>query len=350
MDGQGRIALLAGEPGIGKTRLLEELAGLATARGAQVLAGRCYELEQNVAYAPILEALRSLLPTLSAHSSPCPAVRLATVAELLPELRELRPDLPPHRSLPPDEERARLLTSLAEVIRHCAQSGPLVLLLDDLHWADPSTLQVVHYLARHASDQALLLVGAYRTTRVNAHHPLAAMRDQLARQGMLAELPLSVFRQDDVILLLRILGSEGPVETLARQLYCETEGHPYFLAEVLRTLVQEGWIAVDAGGRWHLAESRGPGEAGPDEQWLLPPSVRAAALGRLDRLPAPDRLLLDHASIIGREFSLSLMARLLEQGEAALAVQAERLCGRSGCAGAGSCALGRRTDTSSATT
>jgi len=328
MDGQGGVALLAGEPGIGKTRLLEELAGLATARGAQVLAGRCHELEQNVAYAPILEALRSLLPTLSASSSPCPAARLATVAELLPELREMRPDLPAHHPLPPDEERARLLTSLAEVIRHCAQSEPLVLLLDDLHWADPSTLQVVHYLARQAGDQALLLVGAYRSTRVDAHHPLAAMRDQLARQHVLVELPLSAFRQEDVVLLLRILGSEGPGAALAEQLYRETEGHPYFLAEVLRTLVQEGRIAMDTGGRWHLAESRGPGEAGLDEQWLLPPSVRAAALGRLNRLLAPDRLLLDYASIIGREFSLPLMARLLDQPEAALAVQAERLCAR----------------------
>ena len=328
MDGQGRVALLAGEPGIGKTRLLEELAGLAAARGAQILVGRCHELEQNVAYAPILEALRSLLPMLSAPSSPCPVARLAIVAELLPELREVRPDLPSHHPLPPDEERARLLTSLAEVIRHCAQSGALVVLLDDLHWADPSTLQVFHYLARQAGDQALLLVGAYRSTRVDAHHPLAAMRDQLARQRMLVELPLAAFRQEDVVLLLRILGSEGPGETLASRLYRETEGHPYFLAEVLRTLVQEGRIAMDAGGRWRLAESRWPAEAGLDEQWLLPPSVRAAALGRLDRLPAPDRLLLDHASIIGREFSLSLMARLLGQGETALAMQSERLCGR----------------------
>ena len=324
MDGQGCVALLVGEPGVGKTRLLEELTGLATARGAQVLAGRCHELEQNVAYAPILEAFRSLLPTLSAPSSPCPAARLAAVAELLPELREMRPDLPLHHPLSPDEERARLLTGLAEVIRHCAQSGALVVLLDDLHWADPSTLQVFHYLARQAGDQALLLVGAYRFTRVDAHHPLAAMRDQLARQRMLVELPLSAFRQEDVILLLRILGSEGPGEALASRLYQETEGHPYFLAEVLRTLVQEGRIAMDVGGRWRLAESRGPG----DEQWLLPPSVRAAALGRLDRLPAPDRLVLDYASIIGREFSLPLMARLLEQGETALAMQAERLCGR----------------------
>jgi DNA-binding SARP family transcriptional activator len=330
IDGHGQIVFVSGEPGIGKTRLLEELAGLATARGAQVLAGRCYELEQNVAYAPILEALRSLLPTLSALPSPCPPARLAAVAELLPELREARPDLPPHHPLPPDEERSRLLSSLAEVIRHCARNEPLLLLLDDLHWADPSTLQLLHYLARQVADQALLLVGAYRSTRVDAHHPLAAMRDQMARQSVLVELPLSAFRQEDVVLLLRILGGEGPGDALARRLYRETEGHPYFLAELLRTLVQQEWIVMDGEGRWRLvAAPGGDGRyTGLDEQWLLPPSVRVAALGRLDRLPAKDRLLLDYASIIGREFSLPLMAQLLDQPEAALAVQAERLCAR----------------------
>jgi DNA-binding SARP family transcriptional activator len=334
MAGRGRVALLAGEPGIGKSRLLEELAGLATARGARVLAGRCHELEQNVAYAPLVEALRDRLSTLAASLAACPPARLAAAAELLPELREVWPELPTQCPLPPDEERTRLLTGLAQVLRHCAAIEPLVLLLDDLHWADPSTLQVVHYLGRQVADQALLLAGTYRSTRVDPHHPLAIMRDQFSRQRLLLELPLSPLREDDVILLLRILGGEGPAETLARRLYRETEGHPYFLAEALRTLIQEEQVALDAGGRWRLATAfRGPaiGEDGhPDlvEPWLLPASVRATALGRLDRLPAEDRHLLDQASILGREFSLSLMARLLDQPEAVLAAQAERLCTR----------------------
>jgi energy-coupling factor transporter ATP-binding protein EcfA2 len=174
MAGQGQMALLAGEPGIGKTRLLEELAGLATARGARVLVGRCYELEQDVAYSPILEAVRSLLPALSASPPPCPPARLAPLAELLPELREIWPDLPTHRPLPPDQERARLLASLAQMIRLCAQSGPLVLLLDDLHWADPSSLQVVHHLGRQVGDQALLLVGPIAPPRGRAAWPRCA--------------------------------------------------------------------------------------------------------------------------------------------------------------------------------
>ena len=322
MAGRGRVVLVAGEPGIGKTRLLEELAGLATARGARVLAGCCYEMEQNLAYAPVAEALRPLLTSqlglaLPGAPPPCPPAQLAAVAELLPELRRVWPDLPPYQPLPPDAERTRLLTSLAQVIRACAQGAPLILLLDDLHWADPSSLQLFHYLARHSGEQPLLLVGAYRSTHLARDHPLATIRQGLARQNLLMEVPLDAFREEDVVLLLRILGCQAGDDALARRLYRDTEGRPFFLAEVLRTLAQEG---LDLGAV--------VGGAGLDERWVLPPGVRAAALGRLDRLAPDDRALLDHASIVGREFTLSLLARFLGRPERALAEQAERLCNR----------------------
>jgi DNA-binding SARP family transcriptional activator len=317
MDGRGQLVLVAGEPGIGKTRLLEELAGLARARGALVVMASCYEMEQNVAYAPIVEALHSLLIEAPAASLPCPPSQLAAVAELLPELRQVWPGLPPHQPLPPEAERARLLTSLAQIIRLCSQGQPLILLLDDLHWADPSSLQLVHYLARQSAEQPMLLVGAYRPTHLDRSQALLALRQTLVRQGSLVELPLSAFCEDDVVLLLRILGGRGASDVLARRLYHETEGHPFFLAEVLRTLVQTGLdlASIDAG-------------TGLDEQWLLPPGVRAVAQGRLDRLDMDDRALLDHASVIGREFSLSLLARFLARPERALAEQAEQLCRR----------------------
>ncbi|MBN1139773.1 MAG: AAA family ATPase [Anaerolineae bacterium] len=323
LDGRGQIVLVAGEPGIGKTRLLEELAGLATARGARVLIGCCYEMEQNMAYAPIVAALMPLLTATSAGLPPCPAAQLAAVAELLPELRQMWPGLPPYQPLPPDAERTRLLTSLAQVMRLCTQDEPLVLLLDDLQWADPSSLQLIHRLARQSEEQPLLLVGAYRSTHLAgsqalAHdHALTILRQRLARQKRLVELSLTAFREEDVVLLLHILGNRDSGDALARRLYRETEGHPFFLAEVLRPLAQEGLdlAAVTEG-------------TGLDERWLLPPGVRAVALGRLDRLAADDRAVLDHASVVGREFALSLLAHFLDRPERVLAEQAERLCAR----------------------
>jgi predicted ATPase len=169
------MLLLTGPPGIGKTRLLEELAGLAIARGAQMLAGRCYELEQNVAYTPLVGALRDLLPALAGAPPPCPPEQLAALTTLLPELGQLWPGLPPYQPLPADEERSRQLVALTQLIRGCACSRPAVLLLDDLQWADPSTLQAINYLGRCARDQTLLVVGAYRSTRVDPHRPLAAL-------------------------------------------------------------------------------------------------------------------------------------------------------------------------------
>jgi tetratricopeptide (TPR) repeat protein len=317
LDGRGQIVLVAGEPGIGKTRLLEELAGLATARGARVLMGCCYEMEQNMAYAPVVEALRSLFTAMPAGPPACPPAQLSAVAELLPELRQNWPDLPPYQPLPPDAERTRLLTSLAQVIRLCAQGEPLVLLFDDLQWADPSSLQLIHRLARQSEEQPLLLVGAYRSTHLARDQALTTLRQRLARQGTLVELSLQTFCEEDVVLLLRILGNQDAGDALARRLYHETEGHPFFLAEVLRTLAQEG-----------LDLAAVTQETGIDERWLLPPGVHAVTLGRLDRLADDDRIVLDHASVVGREFALSLLALFLDRPERALAEQAERLCAR----------------------
>ncbi|MBN1135948.1 MAG: AAA family ATPase [Anaerolineae bacterium] len=317
LNGRGQVVLIAGEPGIGKTRLLEELAGLATARGARVLMGCCYQMEQNMAYAPFIEALKPLLTSMSAGPQPCPPAQLAAVAELLPELRRIWPHLPPYQRLPPNAERTRLLTSLAQVIRLCTQNEPLVLLLDDLHWADPSSLQLIHHLARQGEEQPLLLAGAYCSTHLALGQGLASLRQQLARQKRLVELSLTAFCQDDVVLLLRILGASDGSDALARRLYRETEGHPFFLAEVLRTLAQE-----------ELDLTTVAQKTGIDERWLLSPDVRAVVLGRLDRLTADDRELLDHASVVGREFAPSLLAHFLDRPERTLAEQAEQLCAR----------------------
>jgi DNA-binding SARP family transcriptional activator len=329
LNGRGQVVLVAGEPGIGKTRLLEELASLATARGARVLMSCCYQMEQNIAYAPFVEALKPLLTATSAGPPPCPPAQLAAVAELLPELRRMWPDLPPYQRLPSDAERTRLLISLAQVIWLCTQGEPLVLLLDDLHWADPSSLQLIHHLARQGKEQPLLLAGAYCSTHLvtgqalvadralATGQALASLRQQLARQKRLVELSLTAFRQDDVVLLLRILGASDSGDALALQLYRETEGHPFFLAEVLRTLAQEG---LDLAA---VAE-----KTGIDERWLLSSDVRAVVLGRLDRLTADDREVLDHASVVGREFALSLLAHFLDRPERTLAEQAEQLCAR----------------------
>jgi DNA-binding SARP family transcriptional activator len=325
MGGRGRVVLVSGEPGIGKTRLLEELASLAATRGVQVLSGRCYELERNLAYAPIVEALRPALNVERATLSDLSAAQLAAMAELLPEVRRALPNLPAYHPLPPDEERLRLLAGLAQIIQCCAQSGPLVLLLDDLHWADLSTLQLLHYLGRQVHDQPLLLLGAYRSTWVDSQHPLFALQAQLTRQGMLMELALPAFSEDDVVLLLHSLGSEKQGDELARRLHRDTKGNPFFLAEVLRTFVQEGLITVDAEGRWRTAYDE---VTDSYQELLLPPSVRAAVLGRLDRLPPDDRALLDLASVIERELDLPLLSQLLDQPEDVLVLQTDRLTAR----------------------
>jgi tetratricopeptide (TPR) repeat protein len=168
-----------------------------------------------------------------------------------------------------------------------------------------------------SAAQPLLLVGTYRFSRVTGDPALTELRQGLARLGCLLEIPLTALCEEDVVLLLRILGSGARGDALARQLHRETDGHPFFLAEVLRSLVQGGLDLSTLAGSDEL-------DQGP----LLPPSVRETVLARLDRLTADDRALLAHAAVIGREFSLPLLSRFLDRPERTLAEQAEQLCRR----------------------
>lgn len=323
---QGQVVLLTGEPGIGKTRLLEELAGLAAARGFRVLRGRCYELEQNVAYGPIVEAVRGIIPLFRRFPRPpCPPGQMAAVAELLPKIRQVWPDLPIYRPLPADEERLRILEGLTKIIFSCAQGGPLLLCLDDLQWADPSTLQVINYLGRQAHTRDLLVAAAYRSTEITAQKRLAALRQPLESRNILTTIELPPLNQDDVVLLLHSFGSGHRSDELARRLHQNTEGNPFFLTEVLHTFIQEGLITTDSAGRWQTDYDE---VTDSYRELLLPPSVRTAALGRLERLGSLDRALLELGAVIGRGFSTALMTRLLERREGELSERLDWLAAR----------------------
>lgn len=325
MSGQGKVVLLAGEPGIGKTRLLQEIGHLAELKGFRVLSARCHELEQNVAYVPVTDAMRSALrvePSTFSHLSPA---LLSAIAELLPELREVHRDLPPYQPLPPDEERLRLLTALTQAVGGRTGDRPRLFMLDDLHWTDPSTLQLVHHLARQIHSLPLLLLAAYRTTAEDFQHPISAFRSALLSQGVLTELVLSPFSEEDTILLFRALGQEAWVCDLARRLHQDTRGNPLFLTEMLCTFVQEGLTFVDGAGRWRRERDEA---VYTYEELLLPPSVRAAVLDRLNRLATDDRTVLNSASVVGRAFSPPLMAALVGGSEPLLIERLDGLVAR----------------------
>lgn len=290
--GQGRVVLLAGEPGIGKTRMAEELAVQAMQQGMQVLWGRCYEGGSAPAFWPWVQSLRAYLRNhdLMALLSDSPG-DAANLARLLPELGVR---LPTTATLPADEEQARfyLFNSVTTLLRRAAQAQPLLLILDDLQWADTPSLLLLQFLAHEVRSAALLVIGAYREGEVDRDHPLTKMVDAMSRVRGVRVLPLPGLTTTAVATFLQAITGQPPDAPLVATVLNETGGNPFFLTEVAHHLIQQDESAAPALHR------------------KLPPTVRGAIRQRLKRLSPACNRLLTLAAVIGREFTLTRLARL----------------------------------------
>jgi DNA-binding SARP family transcriptional activator len=319
--GDGRLVLIQGEPGIGKSRLLDELARLAAGRGTRVLAARAYEMESDLPYAPVVEALSGFLRTKVDPAEVVPALGQwgPQLASLIPTLRDLVPDLPHHQAFRADAERAALIAGLTHLLLSLARARPLVLQLDDLQWADTSTLQWLHHLARRLPGEPVLVVGAYRTGEIDTGHPLHRLRSSLA--GDRAEpwlLDLGCLNVDQVVALFpEVSGSTARGRELAARLHRETDGHPLFLVETLRTLQETGVLSLDAQKGWveqdnslPSSPSAGATEAESQESRLpIPSTLAEAILWRTRRLNETERRLLAVAGVCNRGFTAELLSR-----------------------------------------
>ena len=291
--GRGRVAMLVGEPGIGKTRAIEEVARLAAARGARTLVARCYEGDGAPAFWPWTQVLRAALRAV-------PEVPLdATaedVAELLPELRA-RGDAATAPAASADEQaRFRLFDSVATHLRDAAAERPLVIAFDDLHWADSASLLLFEFAASEWRDARILLIGSYRDVDVRREHALSGVLGSLARLPQTQRLALRGLTRDDVAQILEAALGRTPDLRLLDAVYEMTDGNPFFLLEMTRWIAEsEGAATPSEGEAWSLA---------------LPQSVRDAVGRRLDRLSPSCNAMLRAAAVLGREFSGAALARV----------------------------------------
>ncbi len=311
-DGRTRLALVAGEPGIGKTRLLDEVAERAIGDGALVLRGRASEAEGMPPYLPFIEALGQHIRTTDAEVLRAQSAGLAAVlAKLLPELAARVGELPATYALPPEQARLRLFQALAAFIAAPARTRPLLLILDDLHWADPASLDLLCYLARqqhgHEPDarQAprLLILGAYRAGEVAQNAAFQRALAELNRSRMLIPISLQPLAEDDVARLAAGYLSGHVDARLARLLYAQSEGNPFFAEELLRS-----WIEMNAvdecDGSWSLRAPIVP---------ALPATIVGAVRERVARLAPEVANLLRIAAVIGRTFNLPILAEVADE-------------------------------------
>ncbi len=289
--GHGKLTLVEGEAGVGKTRLVEEVLRYAASQGVTVLHGRCYEFGGGLPYQPIATALRSMDNGRWTIDN-IGAVWLAEVSRLLPELRQNHPDLPP--PAPSSEaSRQRLFEAVARFV-----PPSCILFLDDLHWADQSTLDLLHYLVRRLSDTPTWIVGTYRPEEVNLSHPLTRLRQGLSRDHLVNHLALGPLPNQAVDEMACALVGQESCAALGEFLYRESEGNPFILVETVSSLQERGMLRGGEEGHW-----RWDGPAAMPS----PRSVRDVVLQRVGRMDAAAQRLLALAAAIGRQFDLPLL-------------------------------------------
>ena len=295
--GHGRLVLLVGEAGIGKTRTAHELAAYALTQGARVFTGRCYEGEGAPPFWPWVQIVRTYLydcdlDALHANMG----TGAADIAQVIPEVRERLHKLPTPLPLESEHIRFRFFDSYTTFLKNVARTQPLVLILDDLHWADVSSLLLLQFLVRELGDAPLLVVGTYRDVTLELRHPLRQTLGELVRAQRSQTIELRGLTEREVASFIHNTIGLSPNVNLITAVHQQTEGNPFFLTEVVRLLASEG------------------------QQAQLPPSQSARLLRvpqrvydmlsrRLTSLSEDCLRVLTLASVVGRGFTLEVLAR-----------------------------------------
>jgi DNA-binding SARP family transcriptional activator len=295
--GRGRLFLLSGEPGIGKSRLAEELITRTRARGGLVLVGRCWEAGGAPAYWPWVQSLRTYVRETEPERLQAQlGARAADLFQLLPELREVFPDLRDPPPLESEGARFRLFEAATALLQGATQVRPLVLVLDDLHAADEPSLLLLRFVAREIADGRVLVVCAFRDVDPTLRDPLSSALAELVREPQTAQITLAGLSEPDVNQYIELTTGQEPAAQLVRAIHAETEGTPLFVTEVVRLLDAEGRISE------------------PDAHPSIPPGVRPVIGRRVGRLSERCQSLLVAASVMGREFELDALAQLSALG------------------------------------
>ncbi len=285
-SGQGQITLLAGDPGIGKTRTSKELAAIAIHNGAEVFWGYCSEGEGPPPYWPWIQIIRS-------HVDQSDAESLKTwmdsgaeaIGEIVPELRSKFPDLGTPPTFDPDSARFRLFDSITTYLRNASAGKPMVLVLEDLHWADVSSLALLEHIAGAIAASSIMIVGTYRDNEVSTSHPLSRSVSDLVRHEGFRCLELSGLSRGEVGELVALSVGDDAPQGLAAQVHLRTEGNALFVGELLKLLEADG---LDEAQGW---------------QFAIPQGIRGVVNRRFDRLSSC-WLSAQMGQIVNRDFEL----------------------------------------------
>ncbi len=296
-SGQGSLFLIGGEPGIGKSRLADEAASRARDRGVTVLWGRCWEAGGAPAYWPWVQALRSYIrATDTGRLHDEMGAGAVDIAQMLPEVQVMFPDLPSPASVDPESARFRLFDSTTTFLRNAATRQPLLVVIDDLQAADIASILLLRFLAGQIGGTPLLLLATYRDVELAPDHPLTIPILELKREPATRQLFLRGLSKPDVARLIELISGVTPQTVVATALHRQTNGNPLFVAEAIRLLAAEGSLS----GKTGVSALRS----------AVPEAVREVIVRRLGHASERCRRLLTTASVLGPEVTIEVLRRL----------------------------------------
>ena len=302
LGGHGSIIMLGGGPGVGKSRLAREMAEYAAAHGFRYAVGHCYERDEPFPFLPFAEIIEGGLaraPSLEIFREQM-GENAAALAQIAPSLRRVFPDLPEPLDLPAQQRRRYLFQSLFDSVARVAQVQPRLFIIEDLHWADESTLSLLNHLAHRISQVPLVVIGTYRDGYADNSPLLDRTLEELIRLG-LRPLKLGGLTKDSVAQMLKGLSQREAPESLVSAIFEESQGNPFFVEEVYRHLVEEGKVFDENG------EFRADIKIADID---VPENVRLVIGRRLQRFDENERRMLAAAAVIGRSFSFKLLSAI----------------------------------------
>lgn len=293
--GGRRIVLLGGEPGVGKTRLLDEFSARASAEGTNVLWGRCWEEGGAPAYWPWVQAFRGLTSNFDTKDlTRWAGTSGPELAKMLPDIRRLIADLPEPGGSFSEEARFRMFDAFDGFLTTVSQEHPLLVVLEDVHSADAPSLLLLRFIASEAERGKLMVIASYRTTELTREHPLAAAIAEIERVPSSIKMLMKGLSPGDARDLVVGLARFEPPDDVLGALHRETDGNPLYIGEVVRLLNAEGTS-------WHEVDTR---------RWPIPEGVRKVIGRRVERLSDDCRRLLTLGAVIGRDFHLKVLQQV----------------------------------------
>ncbi len=317
IEGSGRLVLIVGETGIGKSRLFDELGDYAKTKGVLYLKGRCLYQENAEPYLPFIEAFSDYISHDNESEDPNDKSVIKGLSNeqfslgILPLDENSENPFSKKPSLNIQQERDRLFEALYKIVIDISEKSPLLLVIDDIQWADDSSLKLLHYLARNIRNTNVLMCAAYSPGDLEKNgarvHPLSETLRRMRIEDLFYQIRLDRFDKKSTSLIIEsLVGRKKLPNEFTKILYDESEGNPFFVEEVLKSLINEGLIDVDS-YTWDGKIDT--------SQIMIPGTIKDVIARRIDRLDDKTRTILGYASIIGNRFSFELLFRMSNEKE-----------------------------------